>query len=50
VTDPSVEEDIGSQLPQKKLLPDKDRNKAKVKADAATHDHLEQKDSTHDDH
>jgi hypothetical protein len=50
VTDPSVEEDVGRQLPQKIFLPDQNGDKAKVKADAAAHDHLEQEDSTHDNH
>jgi len=50
VTDPSVEEDIGRQLPQKIFLPDQNGDKAKVKVDPAAHDHLEQEDSPHDDH
>ena len=50
MADPSVEEDIGSQLPQEKFLPDQNWDKAKVKVDPAAHDHLEQEDSAHDDH
>ena len=45
-----VQEDIGRKLPQKIFLPDQNRHKTKVKVDGAAHDHLEQKDSSHDDH
>ena len=50
VGDPSVEKDIGEELPEEIFLPDKDRNKSKVEVDPVAHDHLKEKDGCHDDH
>jgi len=50
MTEPSVEEDIGGQLPKEIFLPDQNRDKTKVEVDSAAYKHLQEEDSTHDDH
>ena len=45
-----MEKNIRTQLPQKIFLPDQNGDKAEVKVDPGAYDHLEEEDSTHDDH
>ena len=47
---PSMKKDIGKELPQEKLAPDQNGNKAEVKVDAAADQHLKKEDGSHDDH
>jgi hypothetical protein len=48
--DSSVEKIVGGQLPEIVLFPDQNGDEPKVKIDPAVENHLEDKDSAHDDH
>jgi hypothetical protein len=50
MSDSSVEKNVGGQLPEIILFPDQYGDEPKVKIDPAVENHLEEIDSTHDDH